>query len=72
MRYRILAVVSTLAVAGGLMVAGAQHAGAQQEFTLVAHQTNFVCFPVNGLPTSNPGQGTPCPRLAIGPSCGRR
>jgi len=61
MRYRILAVLSVLALAGGVMVVGAQQAGAQQEFTLIAHQTNFVFAPVNGSPTSNPGPGTPPP-----------
>src|SRR5580693_7281120 len=34
MRYRILAVVSALLVAGGVIVASAQQAGASQEFTL--------------------------------------
>ena len=55
MRYRILAVASALLVAGGVIVAGAQQAGAQQEFTLVAHQTNFVYDPVDGPATVNPG-----------------
>jgi len=59
MRYRILAVLSALAAAGGVIVAGAQQAGAQQEFTLVAHQTNAVYVPVDGPATLNPTPTAP-------------
>ncbi len=52
MRYRILAALSALVVAGGVaVVATSQQAGAQQEFSLVATQTNFAVIPAGGAAT---------------------
>jgi hypothetical protein len=61
MRYRILAVVSALLVAGGVIVASAQQAGASQEFTLTAQGTNFEFAHANEAPIINPGPSTPVP-----------
>jgi len=55
MRYRILAALSALVVAGGVaVVATSQQAGAQQEFSLVATQTNFAVIPAGSAATINP------------------
>jgi len=55
MRYRLLACLSALLLAGGgLIVATAQQAGAQTEFTVVATQTNFEIILANGTVTQNP------------------
>jgi len=55
MRYRILAAFSALVVVGGVaLVATSQQAGAQQEFSLVATQTNFAVIPAGSAATINP------------------
>jgi hypothetical protein len=56
MRHCILAAVSVLAVAGGIIVATAQQAGASQEFSVIAHSTNFEVVPAGGKATANPSQ----------------
>jgi hypothetical protein len=62
MRYRILAGLSALLVAGGVVVAAsAQQAGASQEFTLTAVETNFEFAHANEAPIINPGPSTPAP-----------
>jgi hypothetical protein len=54
MRYRIVACLSVLLLAGaGLIVGTAQQAGAQSEFTLVGTQTNEVFVPAGGPATDN-------------------
>jgi hypothetical protein len=54
MRYRILAVLSAFVLMGGFFVVTAQQAGAQQELSLVATQTNFVVIPAGQAATANP------------------
>jgi hypothetical protein len=56
MRHCMLAAVSVLAVAGGIIVATAQQAGASQEFSVIAHSTNFEVVPAGGKATANPSQ----------------
>jgi hypothetical protein len=54
MRYRILAVLSAFVLMVGFLVVTAEQAGAQQELSLVATQTNFVVIPAGQAATSNP------------------
>src|SRR5271154_6074375 len=61
MRYRILAVLSALVVVGGVVFASAQQAGASQEFTVTAVETNFELAHAGEAPIVNPGPGTPIP-----------
>jgi hypothetical protein len=61
MRYRIAAGLSALLVVGGVLMATAQQAGASQEFSVVAHQTNFEFVPVGGPATTTLGPTTPPP-----------
>jgi hypothetical protein len=59
MQYRIIGGLSALVLAaGGLTLATVQQAGASQEFTLTAHQTNFEYVPVGGPATANPSDNT--------------
>jgi hypothetical protein len=52
---RISVALAALAVAGTALVAlTAQQVGASQEFSVVAHQTNFEFFPSGGQGTINP------------------
>src|SRR5580658_6486394 len=60
MRCRILSAVLALAiVVAGVLGLTAQQVGASQEFTLVAHQTNFEYVPVGGPATANPNFAAP-------------
>jgi hypothetical protein len=54
MRYRIIAALTALVAVGGFIVATAQQAGAQQEMSLVATQTNFALVPAGSAVTINP------------------
>jgi hypothetical protein len=55
MGYRTLAALSALVVVSGVaLVSTSQQAGAQQEFSLVATQTNFAVIPAGGAATINP------------------
>jgi hypothetical protein len=54
MRKRLMSVTVGLAVATGTVVFTAQQAGASQEFSLVARQTNFELFGASGLGTTEP------------------
>ncbi|HEY2430532.1 MAG TPA: hypothetical protein VGI06_16450 [Acidimicrobiales bacterium] len=59
MRYRFIAALAAVAVGGGMILATAQQAGASQEFSVVAHQTNFEFVPAGGAATANPNLTAP-------------
>jgi hypothetical protein len=64
MRCRILGALSALTiVVAGVIGLTAQQGGASQEFTLVAHQTNFEYVPVGGPATANLSAATAPPSI---------